>query len=37
MSKINIPREEFMIEKIACFEMGDHGTCTSLIKEFKLR
>ncbi|MFA4817376.1 MAG: 2'-5' RNA ligase family protein [Parcubacteria group bacterium] len=28
--------KEFMIDEIGAYEMGEHGTCIELIKEFKL-
>ncbi len=33
--KWSIPR--FTVDKIAIYEMGKHGTCKSLVKEFKLK
>jgi len=36
-SEIEWPTKEFTIDKIGAYKMGDHGTCTDLIKEFNLK
>lgn len=34
--EISWPIKEFMVEKLGAYRMGENGTCTELIKEFKL-
>ncbi|UCD04485.1 MAG: 2'-5' RNA ligase family protein [Candidatus Woesearchaeota archaeon] len=35
--KINWSIAQFTVDKIAVYEMGEHGTCIKLIKEFELK
>lgn len=36
ISKMQWPVEEFVVDKIGAYKMGENGTCVELIKEFNL-
>ena len=34
--EMEIPFEEFIVDKICAYKMGEHGTCVELMKEFSI-
>lgn len=35
--KLNFPLHSFQVTELAAYTMGDHGTCTGIIKEFSIK